>query len=239
MIPKIVHYVWVGGPLPPYQQSFVDTWRSSNPDYEFVLWNEQNIDFSTPMIREAYKHREWAKVADIVRLMAVAQQGGIYLDTDFRLFSSLDPVRVDKCFFAFQQEKRSGEWVGNAAFGAEAGNTFIRKALDGLLAMKKPLFGLENPTRYGPQHITRLLVEGGLQHYSPSGVKVGEVFVHPTPVFYPYHWTEKFTPDKMKSETIGAHIWSDVPSWQGSLHPLIRFVRSSKRSIRKLIYRPL
>ncbi len=84
MIPKRIHYVWVGGPLPDAQRAYIDSWRETNPDYEFTLWNESNIDFSVNLIRRAYDQRKWAKVADIVRLVAVLQHGGIYLDTDIR-----------------------------------------------------------------------------------------------------------------------------------------------------------
>ena len=94
MLPKHVHYVWVGGPLPDAQKAYVETWRRANPGYAFTLWNESNIDFSTQIIRKAYDQKKWAKVADIVRLMAVLKHGGIYLNTDFHLFKSLAVCRT-------------------------------------------------------------------------------------------------------------------------------------------------
>jgi len=54
MIPKHIHYVWVGGPLPDEQRGYVDTWQEKNPGYEFTLWNERNIDFSVKLIKQAY-----------------------------------------------------------------------------------------------------------------------------------------------------------------------------------------
>lgn len=235
MIPKVLHYVWVGGPVPPLQQSFVQTWRATNPGYKLVLWNEENIDFSVPMLREAYNARKWAKVADITRLMAIAKFGGIYFDTDVRLFRTLDPVLSNKCFFGFQEKNRSREWVGNAAIGAEEHSGFICKALERLLSIKRPLFGWDNPTLYGPRLITQMLIENGLDHYDPSGVQVGDVFVYPTKVFYPYHWSEEFSHDKLTEQTLGAHIWAETPSWVETLHPLQRAVRSSRQRVRKLI----
>jgi mannosyltransferase OCH1-like enzyme len=44
MIPKRLHYVWVGSKLPAKQRDFIDSWRATNPDYEIVCWNEDNID---------------------------------------------------------------------------------------------------------------------------------------------------------------------------------------------------
>jgi mannosyltransferase OCH1-like enzyme len=239
MIPKIIHYIWVGGPLPDAEKCFVDTWRTTNPDYEFVLWDDDNIDFSPPMLQEAYRDRKWSKVADIVRLMVVAKYGGIYFDIDFRLFASLQPVMHHQCFLGFQQKKRSSEWIGNGVIGAEPDHRFVKKAIDRLFNLKRPLFGIDQPTNYGPRLITRLLREEGLKHYSPAGVQVGDVFVLPTQIFYPYDWLEKLTDDKITSETIGAHIWSEVPSWAGDVHPILRLAKKSRRSIRTLVYGPL
>lgn len=237
MIPRIIHYVWVGSPLPIHQQVMIDTWRTTNPRYEIMAWTEDTINFSQPMLRKAYDERKWATVADIVRLMAVAQHGGIYLDTDVKMFAPLDRVLIHKCFFAFQQQKQSSEWVGNAVFGAEVGDRFIQEALDRLLKMKRKMLGIEKPTRYGPRLITQLLVEQGLSNYSSNGVKVGDVFVYPTQVFYPYHWKENFTNDKIKADTIGAHIWSETPSWMVTIHPAFRIIHSSKRAIRSSLKR--
>ena len=92
MIPKRIHYIWVGGPLPDEQRRYVDTWRQQNPDYEFILWSEQNIDFSMTLVRQAYDQKKWSKVADIVRLVAVLKHGGIYLDTDFQVYRPLEPL---------------------------------------------------------------------------------------------------------------------------------------------------
>ena len=42
MIPKHIHYFWVGGSLPKAQQDYIASWRETNPDYQFTLWNESN-----------------------------------------------------------------------------------------------------------------------------------------------------------------------------------------------------
>ncbi len=72
MIPKLLHYVWVGGALPEAQQTYIASWRETNPDFTIICWNEQNINMSRPLLQQAYQKRQWAKVADIVRLEAVA-----------------------------------------------------------------------------------------------------------------------------------------------------------------------
>jgi mannosyltransferase OCH1-like enzyme len=229
MIPKILHYVWVGGPLPDVQAGYITTWREANPDFQIICWDEQNIDMTSEIIRSAYREKKWAKVADIARLQAVARMGGIYLDTDFRAYRTFSPMLRHQCFFAFQEVANTPDWVCNGVFGAEPDHWFIKKALDGLYAMKPKLFIPERPTSFGPKHITRLLKEAGLQQYSKEGVMVGDIFIAPTPVFFPFHFREEFTPSCITDETLAVHFWEK--SWEKSV-PLP--IRLAKKYIRKL-----
>lgn len=234
MIPRVIHYVWVGSPLPEQHQRTVDNWRRLHPGWKVVEWNERNIDFSDPVLRKAYDQRQWAKVSDIARLAIVASAGGIYLDIDVDLIKPLDPVLDHSCFYAFQQERRSQEWIGNAVFGAHAGNAFIVEALDRLRQLRPPLPLLDKPTIYGPRLITRLLFEKGLNAYGADGVSVGDVFLYPTRTFYPYHWTEQFNADKISNDTLGMHVWAETPSWHKEVGFLLRQGLSVRRKVRQL-----
>ena len=92
MIPKIVHYCWFGGTeMPPVVKWCIKSWKKHLPDYRFQLWDESNFDVnSVPFVREAYKCRKYAFVADYVRLYALYMEGGIYLDSDERVLKPLD-----------------------------------------------------------------------------------------------------------------------------------------------------
>lgn len=224
MIPKHVHYVWVGGPLPEVQLAYIDTWRETNPGYQFTLWNESNIDFSIGLLRRAYDERKWAKVADIARLVAVLRHGGVYLDTDIRLCKPLDPLLQHKCFFGFQEEKPSRDWVANGVIGAEQGHWFIAQALASLLSIRSLPGGMERPTKFGPKLITRLLLAEGLQAYSPAGVHVKDIFVCPTQYFFPYPFGAEFDQSCITPETYGVHFWER--SWEKTVPAWIRFAKA-------------
>jgi Glycosyltransferase sugar-binding region containing DXD motif len=237
MIPKLLHYVWVGGRLPAERREFVDTWRTGNPDFEVMQWDESNIDFSIPNIKRAHEKKYWAKVADIVRLAAVAKHGGIYFDTDFKVFKPLTPLPGYKCFFGFQLTRSSPDWVANGAFGATPGHCFIKQALQRVLTMKEHPLGLQKSTSFGPKLITRLLREHGLDHYSPEGVYVHDVFLLPTPMLYPFGWHEQFTAECVTEQTLAAHFWAESegrePGWAATLPPPLRFLRRARTVLRK------
>ena len=129
MIPKTIHYCWVGGkPLPESAKKCIRSWRKYCPDYEIVEWNESNYDFTAvPYMKEALEARKWGFVPDYARLDIVYTHGGIYLDTDVEIVRSFDPLLELKGFAGFQDENQINFGQG---FGAEAGNPVIQTLMD-------------------------------------------------------------------------------------------------------------
>lgn len=108
MIPKIIHYCWFGGKeLPPLITKCIKSWKEHLPDYEFKLWNEESFDInSSEWCKGAYKNKKYAFVADYVRLKALYEYGGVYLDTDEKMEKSLNPfVEKDVAFMGFEDGK--------------------------------------------------------------------------------------------------------------------------------------
>lgn len=92
MIPKIVHFIWFGGNAYSEKiQHCIDSWHKYLPDYEFKLWNEETFDVNSVLFtKQAYSNKKWAFVADYVRLYALYNYGGFYLDTDVEVRKSLN-----------------------------------------------------------------------------------------------------------------------------------------------------
>ena len=84
MIPKKIHYFWIGGnPKPESVLYCIESWKKYCPDFEIIEWNETNYDFTkNEYMRQAYEAKKWAFVTDYARLDIIYKYGGIYLDTD-------------------------------------------------------------------------------------------------------------------------------------------------------------
>lgn len=68
------------------------TWSKFMPDWTIMRWDEDSFDVnSTQWTKTAYEAKKYAFVSDYVRLYALKQYGGLYLDTDVKLLSSLEP----------------------------------------------------------------------------------------------------------------------------------------------------
>ena len=79
MIPKKIHYVWVGGKEKPDEvKECIKTWKKHCPDYEIKEWNESNFDINShPFVQAAYKAKKWAFVSDYIRIYALLNEGRI------------------------------------------------------------------------------------------------------------------------------------------------------------------
>ena len=129
MIPKIIHYCWFGrGELPELAVKCIESWKKFCPDYEIMVWNEENFDIdSNRYVKEAYEARKFAFVSDVARLTALYKHGGIYLDTDVMVLKSFDDYLHHKGFFGFESKKA----VQTGVIAFEEGSEIVGELLKG------------------------------------------------------------------------------------------------------------
>lgn len=114
MIPKKIHYCWFGGnPMPELALKCIESWHKFMPDYEYKLWDENVFDInSVPYVKEAYDTNKYAFVSDYVRLYALKEEGGIYLDVDFEVYKSFDDLLMFHAFAGFEGSKTNPVMMG-------------------------------------------------------------------------------------------------------------------------------
>ncbi|MCQ2801553.1 MAG: hypothetical protein MJ222_02705 [Bacilli bacterium] len=84
---KIIHYCWFGnGKKPRAIRKCISSWKKYYSDWKIIEWNESNFDLENACyyVKEAYKLRKFAFVADYVRCYVLYKYGGLYLDTDMK-----------------------------------------------------------------------------------------------------------------------------------------------------------
>lgn len=237
MIPKIIHYCWFGKKeIPEKQIQYINKWLEIFEGYQIIKWNEDNSPMHLLYMRTAYENKKWANMSNFTRLWAIAEHGGIYLDTDIDVLKTFNPLLSNNCFFGF--EDIYVDWDGcinNAVIGAVPSHSFILEMKDRLL---KEFDGLEQAHLSSPHLTTRLLKEKGLREYKEQ--YLNDIHIYPIDFFYPYSWHQKFTPECVKPNTYCIHhfekSWGvDLPKETISSLPIYwgKFKNKLKRILKK------
>ena len=193
MIPKIIHYIWLGGkPLPELAEQCIASWQKYMPDWQIMRWDETTLQKSNcwldqmPLyVQQAYAARKFAFVSDYIRLWALEQYGGLYMDVDFLVFRPFDEL-IDKypAFAGYEGSKRQpvmqgviasephGAWVSDMLATYDT-RTFIKE--DGS-------YDMTPNTAY---FTDRLEAEGFIADGVEKDVYVDDIFfLHVFPVYY-------------------------------------------------------
>lgn len=166
MIPRIIHYVWLGGkPLTPLAEQCIASWQEAMRDWTIMRWDESNFDIdAAPLyVRQAYEAHKFAFVSDYVRLWALEQFGGVYLDTDVTVLKSYEPLLNDTAFIGFEESK--AHLPGTCVMGCEPHCRWVKDMLelyDGIEFLKTDgsLDMTTNVERMGAVMMRELMNEG-------------------------------------------------------------------------------
>ena len=180
MIPKKIHYCWFGrNPKPKLVEKCIASWRKYCPDYEIIEWNEDNFDVNmNGYTQMCYAQKKYAFLSDYVRLLVVAEHGGIYFDTDVEVVKSIDDLLVHSAYFGFEDASHVNTGIG---FGSAVQGELV-------LAMLKeyePLLSGDNGIIGCPILNTQALVKHGLL-LDGKQQTIGNSVVFPVDWFNPY-----------------------------------------------------
>jgi len=124
LIPKIIHYCWFGhGEKPAMLQACIKSWQKFLPEYQIMEWNETNFDIANSIVyvQQAYQCKKYAFVSDYVRLYALRQWGGIYMDTDVEVLKSYNDLLTYSSFWGFEDD----HYMASCVIGAQRTDALV------------------------------------------------------------------------------------------------------------------
>lgn len=193
MIPKIIHYIWLGGkPLPELAEQCIASWKKHMPDWQIMRWDETTLKKSDrwldqmPLyVQQAYAARKFAFVSDYIRLWALEKYGGLYMDVDFEVLRPFDNLMDQYVAFAgYEGSKRQPVMQGVIA--SEPHGAWVRDMLatyDTRTFIKAD--GSYDMTSNTAYFTDRLEAQGFVADGVEKDVYVNNVFfLHVFPVYY-------------------------------------------------------
>ena len=233
-IPKKLHYVWIGdSEKPEIFNKCLKSWQEKMPDYEIIEINKENFDLDdhiarNKFLRECYKRKLWAYIADYVRIHYLYENGGIYLDTDMEILKDFSPL-FDNENIEFFTGYESDDGIGMGLFGVSAKSKFLEKMIkfydDEIY--KSPLFTLPQITKY-------ILKNDFSFDFSKNEIRDEKngICIYKKEYFYPFLPKEKFDESIVTENTYAIHWWHH--SWKGS-RPFLFLKTKHLKGIKKYI----
>jgi len=146
MIPKIIHICWLSGdPFPDDIHKCLESWNEKLQGYTIWLWGKMPEDNSsqkclsqlkvevhpfdldsTKWTKQAFGAKKYAFAADYIRLYALYNFGGIYLDSDVLVYKVFDDL-LNLPYFIGCDQIRAFE---AAVIGCESGCNWIKDVFD-------------------------------------------------------------------------------------------------------------
>ncbi len=207
MIPKIIHYIWLGDkPKPTLTNICILSWREKLPDYQIIEWNESNLDLDkitmeNRFFAECRKRRMWAFMADYLRLKILYENGGIYLDTDMFVLKKLDPFLDNDAFVG----KDDPQTISCGIMGFSKGSHILISMIE----------------FYDEQiwHIDMYVNTNIFTYVFKKSETLQNIQIYEQEYFYPLPYGEVFDMNCLTENSFTIHWWA--LSWRNDVKPYV------------------
>ena len=161
MIPKTLHFIWLGKLKIP--QVIIDSWIRHHKDFKIVIWDNETIK-NLKMINQKYfdKSLKYNQKSDIARYEILYQFGGVYVDCDIHCVNNIEKL-LDRNFLITFEKKNL---LSNSFIGASPGNQLIKSLIDKISKGVDADIAVWKTT--GPQMVSNLFCEKISIHYTKS-----------------------------------------------------------------------
>jgi inositol phosphorylceramide mannosyltransferase catalytic subunit len=212
-IPKKIHLIWLGSPLPQRCRNMISSWEKFHPTWTIKVWTDVDAA-SFPFInRIAFdRAQNYGEKSDIWRYEILYQHGGLYIDTDFECLQPFDELhRSCEFYTGVGQTLNPDVWIG--IIGSVPGHPILKATIDQI--------------KIGPgdNNFERIMNDTGTYLFTKMFLEIalncpiGTVVPFPLTFFYPFPGGERHRRDQsnikeefVKPESMAIHYFAT--SWQ-------------------------
>ena len=224
-IPKKIHVVWLGSPLPDFARKMCDSWRVMHPSWVVKVWSSEDVEAFHLKNKAAYdRSRNWGEKSDIVRYEILEREGGLYVDTDFECLRPFDSIaKTADCFFGLAYSEGAPHF-NNALIGCRPHHPLLKLCVDSIQAGNGDHCFQRILNTTGPHFFTTCANSCLWPDGRGTAPDLGIVAPFPVLYFYPfpdarrgeYRSIDTVKRDFVHPETYAVHYWrlSWLPPWK-------------------------
>lgn len=183
MIPKILHQIWIG--TKPAPTNLMSTWKDKHPDFEYILWTEQEIQKRGLQLVSTEKINMIPEIngkADIIRWEILYQYGGYFVDADSICIQPFDAYFEKVSAFAtFENENVRAGLVATGTMGFIPKHPLCFDIIQWINSNASTQCIRDTRAWYsvGPGLLTKMLDTGNYK----------DISIYPSHCFLPIHFT--------------------------------------------------
>ena len=200
-IPKTLHVIWLGSPIPQKFMGNIADWQLLNPGWSLDVWTEPlhdmyNLDLYWDAGLYVKPDAVWQMRADLLRYEILQRHGGFYVDVDTKPLRPIGDLFDGLTEFAVAEDEH---FTGNTYLAANPGHwaisALVRRAAERASYYQNAAAGLVT----GPQYLTPIWQEHGC-HVDQR-----------TELWFPYSWSHvrKYQEKKVEipEDAYAIHQW--------------------------------
>ncbi len=203
IVPKIIHQIWIGSKVPKKYSKWRKSWLKYNPQYKYILWDEQKILKIGLINEKLFKQAKNPAIkSDIARYEILYKYGGIYADTDFEALRAIDTKLLSKSFVSCNMFDYKPN-IANGFIISEPKFFLFKELLLNLSKYKKNMSPLEILDFSGATYLTKIIFK--------NKEKLKNIVLLPSKYFYPWPnyliSSKKYRYSYSSEQTIAIHHW--------------------------------
>ena len=211
-IPKIIHHIWLGSPLPEKYIYFINSWKKHHPDWQYILWTDKEVEALNLVNKARYKAtKNMGERGDIAGYEIIYRFGGLYVDTDFECLKPFDVFHQYCDFYTgITADTHFGVYTG--LFAAKPGDPILKHCIEQLHLSTKPAADIyEVLENTGPLFLTKC-VKALLPTLNNRSVFFPLSYFYPWPGSHRLENTRAEIEKWFKPESFAVHHWHTT--WQ-------------------------
>lgn len=214
-IPRKLHVIWLGSPLPTKFCGNIADWQLLNPDWAMNVWTAPLHDMYNADLYDsanAYVKPDavWQMRSDLMRYEILLRHGGFYVDVDTKPLRPLGDLFDGLTEWAVAEDER---WISNTYLASVPGSPMMSDIVHGVA---------QHADKY--QHAAAGVVTGP-QYMTPLWVGHVDQRTH---LWHPYSWSDvrQYRESKVEipEDAYAVHSWN---------HSLDRRKRSDRAARQK------
>jgi len=198
-LPKRIHQVWLGSPVPDCYRKYMSSWQRYHPTWDYYVWTDVDVKSIEITNRAAFdRAQNPAMRSDILRYEILRQYGGLYVDTDFECLRPFDDLLYLNFFTGISYDS-------------------VLQLYNGLIACRPnhPIINdcVKINTTYDGNKGSRIINETGAYHFTRCFLRniTNKTVAFPMDYFYPYPNSLKGAGDPysfVTDKTYALHHWA-------------------------------